>query len=73
MGIRGEKKKVKKAYEKPKPKPKKGQEGECFLFGKYMEVPGEWLTCREQQPFPMSCPVHLFHLAVPELYLSIYQ
>ena len=48
MGIRGEKKKVKKAYEKPKPKPKKGQERECFLFGKYMEVLGEWLTCREQ-------------------------
>lgn len=42
-----------------------------FWVGEHLGVWGEWQAqrgCRSSMPFPMPCPVLLFHLAVPQLY-----
>ena len=41
----------------------------------FRELPGEWTRGEEGKawkscaPFPIPCPMHLFHLAIPELYI----
>ena len=46
-------------------KTQKAQGSESFCFGECTEIWGEWSLSKEVPcPFPMPCPLHLFHLAL---------
>lgn len=65
---------IKYAYVMKPHKTPKGLGLESFWVGKHVEIRGRRCTWRGHGgsvPFPMPCPVHLFHLAVPELYSFI--
>ena len=47
-------------------KKNKRRSSEIFQVDEHVEIWGEWCT-----PSHILCPKHLFHLAVPELYLFI--
>lgn len=54
---------------KPTCKPKRMESGN-FQVDEPMEIWGEWQAQREHEalnPFPISYPMNLFHLAIPEL------
>lgn len=43
---------------------------ESFWVGEHLEIQGEWRTQEAQKlcaHFPKPCPIHFFHLTVPEL------
>lgn len=49
----------------------KGQISKSIQVGDHVQVLGEWLPgegVEAQCPFPMSCPMRLFHRAIPESY-----
>ena len=54
---------------------KPGKDGiQSFLVGEHMETKGEWCPREGMEvpcPFPLPCPLLLFHLAVAELRLFI--
>ena len=54
-----------------------GQGSKSFQGGEHMGMWGEWRGQRGHgcwYPFPIPCPMYLFHLAVPDLHPStIYQ
>lgn len=41
-----------------------------FQVNEYMEMKGDWSAHSMEAvcPFPKPCPMHSFHLAIPELY-----